>query len=73
MVYPGQHIPGMEREWISIMDSWQSYVAPALIPTTTINLDLKFSAGAGKSILWYVVLVGFRDGVVIRFNKLHYY
>jgi len=54
VVYPRQHIPGLEEEWFPIMDPWKSYASFVLFTFVPISLFSDFSAGAGKSILWCV-------------------
>ena len=54
MVYPREHIPRMEDERITIVDSWKSYASPTISAFTGINSFSDFVAGAGKSILSYV-------------------
>jgi hypothetical protein len=43
----------MEKERISVMDSWHLY---ASLPSFALLTDAfpEFVAGAGKSVLWYV-------------------
>jgi hypothetical protein len=41
------------------VDPWQSYASPTLPCFIIIDSVPNFTAGAGKSILWYVALVGF--------------
>jgi hypothetical protein len=63
VVYPRQHIPGLEEEQLPIIDPWKSYAFFAFFPPVFINLFSDFAAGAGKSILWYVasylLLIGY--------------
>jgi hypothetical protein len=55
VVYPRQHLPGLEEEWLPIMGAWKSYASQALSTIVPINSFLDFVAGAGKSIMWYAV------------------
>jgi hypothetical protein len=55
----------MEEGWLPLMGLWQSCVSAALSTLTTINSSPNFVAGAGKSILWYVILACFWDRVFI--------
>jgi hypothetical protein len=47
------------------VDPWQSYASPTLPCFIIIDSVPNFIAGAGKSILWYVALVGFRGKELI--------
>ncbi len=46
----------MEDERILVVDPWKSYASLALSYLMTANGQSAFSAGSGKSILWYVVI-----------------
>ena len=54
VVYPRQHIPGLEEERLPIMGPWKSYASLSLSNFVSINSFPDFVAGAGKSILWCV-------------------
>ena len=55
VVYPKWHIPELEEEWLVIMDPRKSYAFLNRPTFVSINLSPDRAAGAGKSILWYVV------------------
>jgi hypothetical protein len=46
----------VEDEQIVVVDPWKSYASLALSYSMTANDLSGFSAGSGKSILWYVVV-----------------
>jgi len=56
VVYSGHHIPRLERDGLTFVDSWQSYASSAYSACVAINSSVS-PAGAGKSILWYGVSV----------------
>ena len=45
----------MEGERFSPLDLWESYVSPAPSLRMAVHSFPEFVAGAGKSILWYVL------------------
>ena len=55
VVYPKQHIPGLEEEWLPAMGPRKSYASLSLSTLVYINLFPDRAAGAGKSVLWCVV------------------
>ena len=52
VVYPRQHIPRLEEEWLLIMALRKSYAYLTLSAFASIDPFPDFAAGAGKSIVW---------------------
>jgi hypothetical protein len=56
VVYPRQGIPMVEKgERGFIVDLWRTYVPLTRIAFAIIDHALIFTAGSGKTILWYAI------------------
>ena len=56
MVYSRQKIQGLDEQWFIIVDLWKSYASITHSRSMYADFLLDSSAGAGKSVLWYVVI-----------------